>query len=174
MGESATPLSELIERCLEPQNDEADTANFERFLQAFAGSRLGVIVVGNLQGAKRGESYVTREGQASCATVTLPGNKLMLLACADRPSFLRKFARRFNADVDARTLITIALANPSCQGIMLNSALSDRSIALARTLLPGLLERCKAVSAPPAEPLAWKRTTLAQTIHQASLPATTL
>jgi hypothetical protein len=159
MGESATPLSEHLERCLDPRDEASDAANFESFLQAFVGARLGVIVVGNLPGAKPGESYVARDGQASCATVTLPGNKLMLLACADRPSFLRKFARRFNADVDARTLLTIALANPSCQGIMLNSALSDRSIALARALLPGLIERCKTVAAPAPEPLAWKRTT---------------
>lgn len=157
MGESATPLSERIERCLELSDDATDAANFERFLEAFVGARLGVIVMGNLQGAKRGEAYVARDGQASCATVTLPGNKLMLLACADRPAFLRSFARRFNADVDARTLINIALANPNCQGIMLNSALSDRSIALARTLLPGLLERCKPAG-PRLVPVEWKRT----------------
>ncbi len=152
MAESTTPLSDLIELCLDQKDPATDAANFERFLACFVTSRLGVIASGALGHAKLGEKIVVREGQVSCATVDLPGGVRMLLACADRPVFLRRYARRFNAEVDARTLMTIALAGDACKGIMISSARSDRSIALARELLPKLIDRCR----EPA-PVAWKR-----------------
>jgi hypothetical protein len=156
MSQSSTPLSDLIERCLEQADAATDAANFERFLEAFVGARLGVMVTGKIEGATPGGTVVVREGQASCAMVDLPQGGRMLAACADRPAFRRRSPLRFNAEVDARTLLTIALANEACRGIMVNSALTERSVALARELLPGLLARCQAPSPPP---VAWKRTT---------------
>ncbi|HEU4407895.1 MAG TPA: hypothetical protein VFS43_21720 [Polyangiaceae bacterium] len=157
MAERATPISDLIEGCLEQQDGAAESESFRRFLDAFVGARFGVIVAGKLERARPGEPFVAREGQVACAMVNLPGGASMLVACADRAAYSGRYASRFNAEVDAHTLLTIALANEACSGIMVNSARSDRSVALARELLPKLLERCPAPK--KIEPPSWRRTT---------------
>jgi hypothetical protein len=157
MGERSTPISDLIEGCLEQQDATTESESFRRFLDAFVGARFGVIVAGRLERVASGQPMVAHEGQASCAMITLPGGASMLVACADKPAYAGRYASRFNAEVDAHTLVTIALANEACKGVMVHSALSDRSVALARDLLPGLLKRCP----PPKQPerAIWRRTT---------------
>lgn len=157
MVASSTPISDLIEACLEQDTDAAAGAeSFRRFTEAFVNTRLGVIVSGKLERLAVGEPFLAHEGQASCAMVTLPGGMSMLVACADKAVYTGRYANRFNAEVDAHTLLTIALASEACKGIMVHSARSDRSVALARELLPALLKRCP----PPERPaqVVWRRT----------------
>jgi hypothetical protein len=63
----------------------------------------------------------------------------MLLACADRAAFARKFHQRFNAEMCGRELLSMALKLPECEGVLLNSAASSHSILIPREDIAGLL-----------------------------------
>jgi len=63
----------------------------------------------------------------------------MILACADRDAFVRRFHTRFNREVLGWELAQVALVTPDCAGILLNSAASFHSLALDRARLARLV-----------------------------------
>ncbi|HEX6748169.1 MAG TPA: hypothetical protein VF092_12815 [Longimicrobium sp.] len=149
-GELPTPLSELMARVMEDGSD----ASWRAFGEAFLRSRVGVVasdVPAPGEDPPRGRpiapmppgggSYVVPAGRAGLGKAATPDGRVMILACADRDAFVRKFHARFNREVMGRDLAQVALAIPDCEGILLNSAASLHSIALDRTRLTSLLEQ---------------------------------
>jgi hypothetical protein len=65
---------------------------------------------------------------------------LLLLACADRATFVQRFPQAFNAEVDTAALMKMALANPDCEGIMVNSATSEHRILILRDRIVKLID----------------------------------
>jgi hypothetical protein len=115
---------------------------YERFLDVFRRSRLGVIAHGlpvNASGLIRGGPGVT----VSSGEHPRDGRS-MVLACADLATFRARFHRRFNAELDAASLMNIVLANRDAQVILINSAISEHSIIIDRSTV----ERLVAVRKP--------------------------
>ncbi|HKW35302.1 MAG TPA: SseB family protein [Candidatus Acidoferrum sp.] len=135
MPDSSTPLSDWITRCIEQNTRE----NYEHFLQVFLGSQLGVILQGIPQGASG--QVVVGKNELSAAMSSTPDGKRMLLACADRAVFVQRFKRPFNAEMGAVALLKMALANPRCEGIMINSAASEHTILIPRVRVAELIAR---------------------------------
>jgi hypothetical protein len=88
MLDSSTPLSDCITRCIEQNTRE----NYERFLQVFLGSQLGVILQSIPQGVSG--QVVAAKNEFSAATGRTPDGKKMLLACADRSIFVQRSKNR--------------------------------------------------------------------------------
>jgi hypothetical protein len=133
MSDASTPLSDCISRLVKHHTPE----NYAHFIRLFMQSRLGIIVQGVPAGAS-GEHTAGRN-QVSAALGVAPDGKKMLLACADRAVFVERFNRPFNAEVDAASLLKIALANPGCEGVMINSAASEHTVTILRTQIPKLI-----------------------------------
>lgn len=129
-----TPLSDLITRALEDASGE----HMRAFHDAFLRSRVGVVASG-LPDDADGVYRTTAADRVGLARMATPDGRVMLLACADREVFIRRFHDRFNAEVVGRELAAVALANPDCAGILVNSAASFHSIAIDREQLAALL-----------------------------------
>lgn len=109
-----------------------------RFTRAFLRARLGVIASGIP--AEAGGAYRTGPGdRVSLARAATPDGRVMLLACADREAFIRRFHARFNVEMAGRDVARTALANADCQGILVNSAASFESVVIERAQLAALL-----------------------------------
>jgi hypothetical protein len=135
MVDSLTPLSECISRCIEQDTPE----NYEHFLQVFLRSQIGIIVKGIPQGSSG--QYVAKKNELTAAMASTPDGKRMLLACADRAAFVQRFTQPFNAELGAAPLLKMALANPNCEGIMINSATSEHRILIPRKCIADLIAR---------------------------------
>jgi hypothetical protein len=135
MPDSSTPLSDCITRCIEQDTRE----NYEHFLHFFLGSQLGVILQGIPQGVSG--QVVAGKNELSAAMGSTPDGKRMLLACADRAVFLQRFKRPFNAEIGAVALLKMVLANPQCEGIMINSAVSEHTILIPHGRVTQLIAR---------------------------------
>jgi hypothetical protein len=131
---SATPLSDCITRFLEQSTPE----NYEQFLRVFLGSQLGVILK-DIPGSHSGQ-YVAGKNARTAAVGITPDGKRMLLACADRAIFVQRFQQPFNEEMGAVALLKTVLANPQCEGIMINSAVSEHSIGIPRHQIQDLLD----------------------------------
>jgi hypothetical protein len=122
------PLSDLMTRALEDASGEAMRA----FHRAFMDAPIGV----DASRVPGGADGVYHTAFARAAT---PDGRVMVLACADRAAFARRFHDRFNADVRGRELAAAVLGIPDCAGILVNSAASFHSIAIDREQLAFLL-----------------------------------
>jgi hypothetical protein len=131
---SPTPLSDAISALVAHD----DPATYDRLVQTFLGERLGVIASG--LPATHGASIRIEPGQrVTCAVTDLPDGRTMVLACADLPTFVTRFDRPFNAELDAAALMNIVMANPDCAGIFINSATSEHSAAIDRATIERLV-----------------------------------
>lgn len=61
-----------------------------------------------------------------------------------RPKEVQRFTQPFNAEVGAAALLKMALANPNCEGIMINSATSEHRILVPRKRIAELIARTAA------------------------------
>jgi hypothetical protein len=134
MEQSSTLLSDCITRCIEQDTRQ----NYEHFLQVFLGSQLGVILKGIPQGLSG--QYVAGKNELTAAMGSTPDGTKMLLACADRATFVQRHPQAFNAEVDAIALMKMALANRDCEGIMINSATSEHRILILRDRIVKLID----------------------------------
>jgi len=135
MPEPSTLLSDCISRYVEQGTRET----YEQFLGVFLNSQLGVIVQGAPEVASG--QYVAGKNELGVAMSIAPDGKRMLLACADRTIFARRFKQPFNAEVGAAALLKIAWSNPDCEGIMVNSAASEHRIVIPRKDIAELIAR---------------------------------
>lgn len=132
MKKLPTPLSDLITQCVQG----GTKTSMESFEEALLTARLGIIVEGAPEGTKG--AFKVRGKGVTCGVARTPDGKTMIHACADREAFVQRYNPAFNAEIDLRGAIGIALANPACQGILINSAASEHSIALDRDKLSSL------------------------------------
>ena len=135
MLDSPTPLSDRIS-CLLARNTPE---NYEEFLRVFLASQLGVIV----QGFSKESSgqFVAGRNELTAAMSATPDGRKVLLACADRAVFVQRYKAPFNAEVSAVSLLKMALANPNCEGIMINSAASEHSYVIPRDRVTEVIRR---------------------------------
>lgn len=134
MKDTPTPLSDAITRLVEQHTP----GNYAQFIRIFMDSRLGIIVQGIPPGAS-GEYTAGKNNEMSAALGIAPDGKRMLLACADRAVFVQRFKRPFNAEIDAVSLLKMAVANPGCEGVMINSAASEHTVTILRKQIPELI-----------------------------------
>jgi hypothetical protein len=125
-----TPLSDLITR----YQESSSPADYAAFVDVFMRSRVGVVTAGLLAGGG-GPVQSTAAHPITVSGVRTPDGRTMLLACADRDAFVARFHGRFNAEVSGHELAAMALANPDCPGIVVNSAASFDSIVITRETL---------------------------------------
>jgi len=135
-GNSQTPLSDAIALCV----SENTRARYEEFIRVFLVSKMGVIASGP---QREPGTYKAGKDEFGVAIGGTPDGRKMVLACADRAVFVQRYSRPFNAEVDALALLNIAIANPDCEGILINSATSEHSIVIERARVAALL------SSPP-------------------------
>lgn len=128
------PLSDVMARVLADPTPE----HWRAFHAAFLRSRLGVVASG-IPPEAGGAYRVAAGDHVGLARAATPDGRVMLLACADRETFIQRFHARFNAEMLGRELAVTALANPDCQGILVNSAASFESLAIDRAQLAALL-----------------------------------
>lgn len=131
----STPLSDLISRLVEDASD----ANWNAFFNALMDSHLGVVVHGVPAGttgtiqARNDEIGVSR---------TVHQGKALLLTCADFDLYREHFPDQpFNAEMDAASVFRTALADSTCEGILVNSAASAHSVPITREQLGELMAR---------------------------------
>lgn len=132
---AGTPLSDLISAVLADPSSSHALATFHR---AFLDSMVGVIA----EGAPPGHAGEHRAaaGEIRLASASDPAGRVMILACADRAAFVRKFHQRFNAEMRGRDLLTMVLKLPDCEGVLVNSAASFHSVVILRAEIAGLLK----------------------------------
>jgi hypothetical protein len=70
---------------------------------------------------------------------TTPEGKKTILACSDLATYVQRFTVPFNAEMGAIELLEAALSIPSCEGITVNSAVSEHSIFIPRERIAKLL-----------------------------------
>jgi hypothetical protein len=126
-GDGETPLSDLIGQHAERPTDRIHA----QFLDLFCSSRLGVIGVGAPQGVA-GHVESTSERPLHLGMTQHAAGQAMVLAFADPPAFVRTFGQQFNAEMKGDDILKTALHNPECQGVLVNSALSEVSIVIDR------------------------------------------
>lgn len=131
---SETPLSGL----LAAHAASGKQREWVRFLDAFRVSQLGVKASG-LPESAAGTIVATADRPLSVALTGHAGGRPMVLAFADPAAFERRFGRRFNVTVTGDALLAIALHNPECDGVLVNSALTETCTVIERATAESLL-----------------------------------
>ncbi len=131
----STPLSDIITKIVDDPSDE----NWNAFFKLLVGSSLGVVVHG-LPDGMTGTVQAANDQYALGKTVHQ--GKSLLLTCADFDEFHEAFPEsEFNAEMDAPSVFRTALSDPSCEGILVNSAASRHSVPVSREQLGELMAR---------------------------------
>jgi hypothetical protein len=124
-----TSLSELIASL----NADGTAQSFDRFLDAFCKSRLGVFSSGAPDDV-RGDFVSSVEQPVSVAST----HDRHLMAFADPAAFALRFGPRFNAVIGGEALLATVLLSADCPGIRVNSALAEISILIDRAAVARL------------------------------------
>jgi hypothetical protein len=124
-----TPLSELIAS----HKADGTAQSFDRFLDAFCKSRMGVYASGASDDLR--EHFVSTTEQPISVARTRDRH---LLAFADPAAFAQTFGPRFNASLSGVALLATVLHSADCQGIRVNSALDEISIIIDRGVVARL------------------------------------
>ena len=134
----ATPLSELMAQVFAEPDSEAV---LDHFFSVFMDSKVGIVLIGAPPDLYK-MVEVREFRDVSLAFTQAPDGRAMIAACADRPAFAERFDSSFNAELPGRELMEFALQLPEmCEGIMLYSALAEKSIGIARTDFEQLLAK---------------------------------
>lgn len=121
------PLSSLIALRHASPTDQIYAA----FLDAFLISKLGVHAVGVSLGAT-GEFVSTARHP-----VSLGQDGQFILTYADPAAFAARFGKRFNAEMWGETILNCVVHSPECEGVLVNSALTELSLIIDRpTIIP--------------------------------------
>ncbi len=137
-----TPLSDLMNDVFA---DPESMPLLVRFRHAFMDAPIGIAMFGAPPDIANG-GVVDEDDDVRIAFTETPDGRTMIAACADRTVFAENFHDNFNAELTGRMLIELAQQLPdACQGILLNSALTDHSIAIDRSEFTRML----AESPPP-------------------------
>jgi hypothetical protein len=129
---SGTPLSD----CIAALTVGETSVRWTRFFDALLAARLGVVIVGDLPAG----THVVGSNEAALATTKTPEGRVMVLACADPPVFARRYPEQpFNGDMDVPSVFRTVLASLDCQGLLINSAISEHSLPIDRAKIKELV-----------------------------------
>jgi len=126
IGKSDTPLSDLITKCA----NNWSAYNYEQFLKEFQKSRVGVFATGREE--DNGTITFTEANSSGIAATTTPDGRKMLLVFADTVPYAINFGKQFNAYMMGNEVFDVVFVNPDCEGILVNSALSDKGMIISR------------------------------------------
>lgn len=128
-----TPVSDAIAALVERE----DEAAFAHFVQVFLSEESGVIAMGVREGVKGQISG--RDAAISLGATGHPDGNERILAFADPFVFAARFGQPFNALMDGRQILEVALSKPEGHGVLVNSALEEVSIPIGREYIAELV-----------------------------------
>ena len=139
---SRTPLSDLM--ALSAADETG--VNFGWFVEEFRKSKVGVFATG-MSAGQTGEFVSTDARPLFLSSGDIAGDRF-LRAFADPVEFARQFGKPFNAEAFGDALIATAMHNPACEGIQVNSAITESSIIIERQTLEVITGKSKPTDRP--------------------------
>ncbi|MGN9766573.1 hypothetical protein ACTMS2_15615 [Micromonospora sp. SD12] len=130
---SETPLSDIMSEHAETKTPES----YERFLELFRNSMLGIVATGALGHAPQG--HLATDGSLSAGRTTYGDGRPRVLAYADPEAALINFGPRFNAGVSGGVLLQIAARDPDCEGILVNSGVREICLTISKSTAQDML-----------------------------------
>ena len=130
-SETETPLSDLMASNLRWQSGRRHA----RAVDLLYRSRVGIVVTGSYNELNE------TAAATSLAVTSHAGGRRMLLAFADPSAFVETFDEKFNGTIDGQKLFRVALEDPDCHGIQVNSALAEISMVVDREQIKSTLSR---------------------------------
>jgi hypothetical protein len=128
-----TPLSDVMAEHL----DTGTAESYERFLALFRGSVVGIVAIGTPAQDPNGRFFA--DGNLGAGMTTYGDGQQRLLAYADPEAALRNFGPRFNAGLSGEVLLQMAVTNPECEGILVNSATHEISVIISGPTVRSLI-----------------------------------
>jgi hypothetical protein len=129
---SDTPLSDQIADLAESYN----RGSYRRFISSFRDSRVGVVV------ANAGGEIACALEEASALMPSIDQDgKSVILAFADPDAFATRFGSEFNGTITGQEILEIVIADPECNGVRVNSALSEVSLVIPRRRVLKILKK---------------------------------
>ncbi|MCP2329372.1 hypothetical protein HDA40_007879 [Hamadaea flava] len=129
---SQTPLSDAISDLVAGSVPDA----YDRFLAVFRVSTVGVMMNGTPVPDGRG-GFVA--GGDMTVGSTQHGGRTRILAYADPEIFLRTYGPQFNAGLSGEVLLQMAAGSADGDGILVNCATSETSVAIDRATAQALV-----------------------------------
>ncbi|MET8912410.1 hypothetical protein [Micromonospora sp. NPDC004551] len=146
---SETPLSDVMTEHAETSTQES----YERFLGLFRASTIGIVAIGTP--SQDPDGSFRADGNLGAGRTTHGDGRARLLAYADPEAALRNFGPRFNAGLAGEVLLQMAVADPDCEGILVNSAIREISLTISQPTARSLLT--STMTAVPGRRRWWKR-----------------
>lgn len=124
---NTTPLSDLMRTYQESTSIE----DFDALVEYFATVAVGVHLSGLAPQATE-RNLVAGDGEVSVGNTIHGDGKSRVVAFADPREFNRRFGPKCNGEMLGMTLFEVVLHNPSCHGILVNSAVAESSVIIPR------------------------------------------
>lgn len=120
-------------------SDTRSPESYERFLELFRASVIGIVAVGAVRQGAHGQPVA---GSSLGARRTTHGDgRSRLLAYADPEAALRNFGPRFNAGIAGEVLLRMVASDTECEGILVNSATQEISLIISRPTAQSLVSQ---------------------------------
>ena len=104
---------------------------FPRIMKAFLRSKVSIQTAGGIN--ETGSNIVsTNADPLQFQFADAHDGRPRLLARADPPLYDMRYSGEFNSVVNGNEILKIAIANPDCAGIYLNSALNESGMIISR------------------------------------------
>jgi hypothetical protein len=137
------PISTFVSRL----NRAWDEELFRTLLRQMVGDQMGVMIT-NLREPIEGTVTSTESEPLHLGMTTYGDGKIRVLAFADPILFRGRYGDKFNAEMSGLDLFRGALANGTCAGVLVNSALSSHSVAIDRAAIQWALDSPQSVVIP--------------------------
>jgi hypothetical protein len=134
MDSNTTPLSNVITRYVANPRERF----FEEFVDAFMEASVGVVAIG-LPPGPHTAYIVGKNEKIGLGNHVLPDGRKTVLAFADPVAFQQRYGGPMNAMMVGAVIMNVALANPTCQGICINSAASEHRVVIGRSTIESRL-----------------------------------
>jgi len=144
------PLSSLIALHIK----EPDHQSFERIVEMFLHSEVGVMATGAPEGTS-GNFVSTTENPITIGLSRDPEGNPAVLVFADPSTFVKNFGAKFNASTLGETVLQAVLLNPECHGVIINSATDEISFIIDRETTAAILGVTDTPGPDPGQ-LWWK------------------
>lgn len=119
-------------------SDTRSPESYERFLQLFRASVIGIVADGAVRQDGQGQPVASN---MRASRTSYGDGRSRLLTYADPEAFLRNFGPRFNAGVAGEVLLRMVASDADCEGILVNSATREISLIISRTTAESLVSQ---------------------------------
>ena len=118
-------------------SDTRSPESYERFLELFSASVIGIVAVGAVTQDVQGQPVAGNN--LGIRRTTHGDGQSRLLAYADPEAALRNFGPRFNAGIAGEVLLRMVASDAECDGILVNSATQEISLIISRPTAQSLV-----------------------------------